>query len=92
MVFAGEDPVVGFDINAERIDALRVGQDSTQEVEPKDLTAATGLTFTSEPSDLAGCDTFIYCDGSNANHGGQTTGFVAFAECVRDGRAYSEKR
>ncbi|CUH41973.1 Vi polysaccharide biosynthesis UDP-N-acetylglucosamine C-6 dehydrogenase TviB [Ruegeria atlantica] len=59
VAFAGVGPVIGFDINAKRIDALRAGQDSTQEVDPNDLGAATGLTFTSAPSDLAGCDTFI---------------------------------
>ncbi|CUH47447.1 Vi polysaccharide biosynthesis UDP-N-acetylglucosamine C-6 dehydrogenase TviB [Ruegeria atlantica] len=59
VAFAGLGAVIGFDINAKRIDALRAGQDSTQEVDPNDLSAATGLTFTSEPSDLAGCDTFI---------------------------------
>ncbi len=52
-------PVVGFDINPDRIDALRAGHDSTQEVEPDDLKAATGLTFTSDPSEIAACDTYI---------------------------------
>ncbi len=51
--------VVGFDINPDRIDALRAGDDSTQEVEPDDLKAATGLTFTSDPSEIASCDTYI---------------------------------
>ncbi len=51
--------VVGFDINPDRIDALRAGHDSTQEVEPDDLKAATGLTFTSDPSEIAACDTYI---------------------------------
>ncbi len=51
--------VVGFDINPDRIGALRAGHDSTQEVEPDDLKAATGLTFTSDPSEIASCDTYI---------------------------------
>ncbi|CAD0186736.1 UDP-glucose 6-dehydrogenase [Ruegeria sp. THAF57] len=52
-------PVVGFDINPDRIGALRSGHDATQEVEPEDLQAATGLTFTSDPSEIAACDTYI---------------------------------
>lgn len=59
VAFAKIGSVTGFDINAERIDALRAGRDNTQEVEAEDLTAATGLTFTSESSDLVACDTFI---------------------------------
>ncbi len=59
VAFGKIGPVLGFDINPARIDALRDGQDATQEVEPEDLAAATGLTFTIEVSDLATCDTYI---------------------------------
>ncbi len=59
VAFGKIGPVVGFDINAERIDALRNGKDATQEVEPEDLAAASGLSFTTQASDLAACDTFI---------------------------------
>ena len=52
-------PVLGFDINAGRISDLRNGHDATLEVEPHELQAAQGLRFTSEPTDLAECDTFI---------------------------------
>jgi len=59
VAFGKISPVVGFDINAARINALRNGKDTTQEVEPGDLAAATGLTFTTDISDLAACDTYI---------------------------------
>ncbi len=59
VAFGKIGPVVGFDINAARIDALRNGKDATQEVEPEDLAAASGLSFTTQASDLAACDTFI---------------------------------
>ena len=51
--------VIGFDINPDRIAALRAGEDATQEVEPEDLTAATGLSFATDPAKLEGCDTYI---------------------------------
>ncbi|MBO9447065.1 Vi polysaccharide biosynthesis UDP-N-acetylglucosamine C-6 dehydrogenase TviB [Ruegeria sp. R14_0] len=59
VAFAKIGPVIGFDINAARIEALRAGQDSTQEVEPEDLADAKGLTFATDPADLVECDTFI---------------------------------
>ena len=52
-------PVLGFDINTQRISDLRNGHDATLEVEPEELQAAQGLRFTSDPADLAECDTFI---------------------------------
>ena len=59
VAFGRIGPVVGFDIDAERISALHAGQDRTLEVEPAELSAATGLEFTTDTVDLAGCDTFI---------------------------------
>ncbi len=59
VAFGKIGPVVGFDINQPRIDALRGGNDATQEVEPEDLAAASGLSFTTNVSDLAACDTYI---------------------------------
>jgi UDP-N-acetyl-D-galactosamine dehydrogenase len=50
--------VIGFDINAGRIDALRVGHDATLEVSKDEFATAAQLTFTSDPADLA--DTSIY--------------------------------
>lgn len=52
-------PVVGFDINARRIEQLRAGMDLTLETSQDELAAATELTFTTELSNLAGCNCFI---------------------------------
>jgi len=51
--------VVGFDINPERITALRQGRDTTQEVDQDDLRLATGLRYTSDGADLRDCNTFL---------------------------------
>ena len=59
VAFGRIGPVLGFDINPARIDALRNGIDATLEVDPEDLTAATGLRFSTDPAELAACDTYI---------------------------------
>ena len=59
VAFGKIGPVLGFDINGTRIEALRQGIDDTQEVEPRDLVDAAELHFTTDPADLAGCDTYI---------------------------------
>lgn len=46
--------VVGFDLNAQRLDELRSGQDRTLEVEDSDL-ADVNIEFTSAEQDLARC-------------------------------------
>ena len=51
-------PVIGFDINAERVSELQAGNDTTREVDPGDLNHKT-LTFTSDPSQLKAADFFI---------------------------------
>ena len=50
--------VVGFDVKAARVEELLAGRDSTLEVEPGDLAAAT-LRYTCDPADLAACKIFI---------------------------------
>ena len=55
--FGKSRPVIGFDINAGRIDALRTGKDATQEVSADELAAAEHLTFTTDPADLAAAST-----------------------------------
>ncbi|MGI9368534.1 MAG: Vi polysaccharide biosynthesis UDP-N-acetylglucosamine C-6 dehydrogenase TviB [Ruegeria sp.] len=59
VAFAKVGKVIGYDINPTRIDALKRGVDSTLEVEARELAAADGLSFTSDVSDIADCDTFI---------------------------------
>lgn len=51
--------VVGFDISAARIAELRSGKDSTLEVAPNDLAAATQLSFSNQTEDIADCGIFI---------------------------------
>jgi UDP-N-acetyl-D-galactosamine dehydrogenase len=57
--FAKVGPVVGFDINQARIDALRAGRDETLEVEPSELVAARNIAFTTDPADLAACNFYV---------------------------------
>jgi UDP-N-acetyl-D-glucosamine/UDP-N-acetyl-D-galactosamine dehydrogenase len=52
-------PVVGFDINAQRIAALQSGHDATLETDASELAAATKLSYTSQAQDLARCNCFI---------------------------------
>lgn len=57
--FGKHRPVLGFDINAERIAELRSGKDSTLEVTPADLAAAKHIEFSDQRSDLTDCGVFI---------------------------------
>jgi UDP-N-acetyl-D-galactosamine dehydrogenase len=57
--FGRQRPVLGFDINPERIAELEDGRDSTREVEPEALTAASQLRFSSDPKALAACRIYI---------------------------------
>jgi UDP-N-acetyl-D-galactosamine dehydrogenase len=52
-------PVLGFDINEARIAELCSGKDSTLEVTPRDLTAATQLEYSSDQRKLKECNVFI---------------------------------
>jgi UDP-N-acetyl-D-galactosamine dehydrogenase len=57
--FGKRYPVTGFDIKPERIAELQAGRDSTLEVPPEELAAATQLRFTSDPAALRNCRVFI---------------------------------
>ncbi|ALH82281.1 Vi polysaccharide biosynthesis UDP-N-acetylglucosamine C-6 dehydrogenase TviB [Sphingopyxis macrogoltabida] len=52
-------PVVGFDIDRGRIDALSKGIDATLETNAEELVAAKQLRFSSDPADLGACNLFI---------------------------------
>lgn len=52
-------PVVGFDINASRIAALRAGTDHTLEVSDEELTQASHLNYSSDIQALKDCNFFI---------------------------------
>ena len=57
--FGKSRPVIGFDINESRIDALRVGHDATLEFSKDELATADQLTFTSDSADLAAASIYI---------------------------------
>ncbi|WP_431144811.1 Vi polysaccharide biosynthesis UDP-N-acetylglucosamine C-6 dehydrogenase TviB [Pseudomonas alvandae] len=52
-------PVIGFDIDQRRIQALKDGRDSTLEVLAEELKEASMLSYTSELGDLSECNIFI---------------------------------
>ena len=66
-LFATQYSVVGFDINQDRIDALKVGIDSTLEIDSNSLkqvlvkksTQNIGLFCTSSIADIADCNYYI---------------------------------
>ena len=57
--FGRTRPVVGFDINAERIAQLVAGRDVTREVEADALAQAEHLAFTDDLERLRDCTIFI---------------------------------
>ncbi len=59
VAFGKKLPTIGFDINVARISELQRGEDSTLEVEPAELRAVPHLSFSANPDDLQGCNTFI---------------------------------
>ena len=52
-------PTIGFDIRPDRIAALQSGHDATGEVDTEELAAATDLTLTADPADLASANVYI---------------------------------
>ena len=57
--FGKKRPVVGFDINRNRIEALKSGTDSTLEVSAEDLHQARHLTFSTDLGDIQDCTIYI---------------------------------
>jgi UDP-N-acetyl-D-galactosamine dehydrogenase len=52
-------PVIGFDVNQQRIDGLMAGKDSTLETSSEELIAAKFLSFTTDPDDLIDSNCYI---------------------------------
>lgn len=52
-------PVIGFDLNEHRINALRNGIDSTKELDESELSKATHLELTTDPADLGRATVYI---------------------------------
>lgn len=59
VAFGQKYPVVGFDIDARRVEALASGKDSTLEVTPAELEQAVHLRFSMKTTDLAACNVYI---------------------------------
>ncbi|MCU0754828.1 MAG: nucleotide sugar dehydrogenase [Xanthomonadales bacterium] len=60
VAFAGHAPVIGFDIDAERLATLRAGMDPNGEVEPAALACASHrLRFTADPGVLAEAQIYV---------------------------------
>jgi UDP-N-acetyl-D-galactosamine dehydrogenase len=57
--FGKSRPVIGFDLNERRIEALSGGHDATQEVSEQELASASQLTYTSNSADLAEANIYI---------------------------------
>lgn len=52
-------PVVGFDIDAQRVAELQRGEDRTREVDPAELAEAAQLTYSCDRADLERCSIYI---------------------------------
>ena len=59
VAFGHQHTVVGFDINARRIQQLKEGLDVTDEVTTEELQAAERLTFTQESEDIRDAEIYI---------------------------------
>ncbi len=57
--FGKKRPVLGFDINQNRIAELQAGQDHTLEVSSEELAEAPNLQFSANPADLVNANTYI---------------------------------
>ncbi len=57
--FGRHYPVVGYDLKAERIAELKAGEDTTLETTPEELAAATHLSYTTDPNQLAECNFYV---------------------------------
>jgi len=57
--FGKHFPTVGFDVNVERIRALRAGHDTTLESSTEEILAAKQLVLSTDPDDLKACNVFI---------------------------------
>lgn len=57
--FGKQLPVVGFDIDSERVLELRAGTDRTLEISDEELREAEHLSYTDDPLGIADCNVFI---------------------------------
>ncbi|MEN8260634.1 MAG: Vi polysaccharide biosynthesis UDP-N-acetylglucosamine C-6 dehydrogenase TviB [Pseudomonadota bacterium] len=59
VAFGKQYRVVGYDIDGERVAALRQGRDSTLELSSAEIAEAERLVFSHDGADLAGCNVYI---------------------------------
>lgn len=59
VTFSHKFHVIGFDINASRINALRNGIDTTREVSTEELESTKNISFTTDSEELRGCNVYI---------------------------------
>ncbi|MEL0167504.1 MAG: Vi polysaccharide biosynthesis UDP-N-acetylglucosamine C-6 dehydrogenase TviB [Pseudomonadaceae bacterium] len=57
--FGKQRPVIGFDINQSRINALREGHDSTLEVSDQELQESAHLSYSADAADLEAANVYI---------------------------------
>jgi len=66
--FGKKRPVLGFDINQQRIDELNAGTDTTLETTPEELVSAEHLRFSSDLEDLKDATCYIVTVPTPINH------------------------
>ena len=66
--FGKKRPVLGFDINQQRIDELNAGSDTTLETTPEELVSAEHLRFSSDLEDLKDATCYIVTVPTPINH------------------------
>lgn len=59
LAFGRQRPTLGFDIDRDRIEALRSGSDTTGECGAKEFSSATHVRFSADASDLATANTYV---------------------------------
>jgi UDP-N-acetyl-D-galactosamine dehydrogenase len=69
--FGKQISVVGFDVNSERINALKKGLDSTLEVQSSDIEGAEYLTFSDDENTLRDCNFYIVTVPTPIDHSKQ---------------------
>jgi UDP-N-acetyl-D-galactosamine dehydrogenase len=57
--FGKQMNVIGFDIDASRVQELRAGEDRTREVDALELRSTGGLSFATDVKDIADCTVFV---------------------------------
>ena len=59
VAFGNKYQVVGYDTNVERLNALKIGEDETNQTTPIEIQNAKGLTFSANLLDIQDCNIYI---------------------------------